>query len=363
MKKIFIIKFTSLLILIFFSVYSALAQCNYTINSIRHIDCFGQNTGEIDISLDNNIEILWKGPSNFFSSSNTITNLYSGNYSLRLRQFSNPLDTTSQLICISYDTIYVKQTIEISASFELENMCSVSDSADVKTNIIGGTPPYSTLWSNGDTSRNVQNLSPEPLSYILTITDINGCIGYQSLFIAEPKPLELYVSSIGAICKDDEGGSARAYIVDGYPPFVFNWSNDTTLFIEDSSNSEITNLRPGEYIVKVIDSYGCFSSDTIEVKSNPSLCIKIYKAFSPNNDEIHPFWEIKNIHMYPEALVEVYARNGERVYRRRNYQNSYQIAFNGEDQKGRELPSGTYYYIVDLENDDKVLKGTVTIVR
>ena len=38
-------------------------------------------------------------------------------------------------------------------------------------------------------------------------------------------------------------------------------------------------------------------------------------------------------------------------------------AFGGKDKNGVELPSGTYYYVIDLENGDKVFKGTVTIVR
>ena len=88
----------------------------------------------------------------------------------------------------------------------------------------------------------------------------------------------------------------------------------------------------------------------------------MYKVFSPNEDGINDFWEIKNIHLYPEALVEVYDQLGNRVYRRRNYINSSSVAFNGKLNE-RRLPSGTYYYIVDLENRDEVLKGTLNIIR
>ena len=69
------------------------------------------------------------------------------------------------------------------------------------------------------------------------------------------------------------------------------------------------------------------------------------------------------INLYPEALVLVYDRNGSQVYRRRNYENAEGQAFGGKDQQGRELPSGTYYYVIDLENGDKISQGTVTIVR
>ena len=84
--------------------------------------------------------------------------------------------------------------------------------------------------------------------------------------------------------------------------------------------------------------------------------------FSPNEDGIHDFWEIENIQLYPKALVEVYDRLGKRIYRRRNYINSKDVAFGGK-RNGKNIPSGVYYYVLDLENEDKVFKGTLTIVR
>ena len=108
---------------------------------------------------------------------------------------------------------------------------------------------------------------------------------------------------------------------------------------------------------------GCIKEDSITVSSDPSTCLTIYRVFSPNDDAVHEFWEIENINLYPEALVLVYDRNGRQVYRRRNYQNVEGEAFGGKDQEERTLPSGNYYYIIDLENGDKVFKGTLTIVR
>ena len=89
----------------------------------------------------------------------------------------------------------------------------------------------------------------------------------------------------------------------------------------------------------------------------------MYNAFSPNDDAVHEFWEIKNIHIYPNALVSVYDRNGKEIFRRRNYTNTEAVAFGGRDKNDQPLPSATYYYLIDLENGDDVIKGIVTIVR
>ena len=86
-------------------------------------------------------------------------------------------------------------------------------------------------------------------------------------------------------------------------------------------------------------------------------------AFSPNDDAVHEFWEIENIHLYPNELVLVYDRNVRKVYRRRNYENAEWEAFGWKDQQGRILPSGNYYYVIDLENGDDPITGTVTIIR
>ena len=71
---------------------------------------------------------------------------------------------------------------------------------------------------------------------------------------------------------------------------------------------------------------------------------------------------IKNIKYYPKALVEVYSRTGERVFRSREYKNTLKDGFTGK-KNGKRLPSATYYYIIDLENGDNPITGTVTIIR
>ena len=54
--------------------------------------------------------------------------------------------------------------------------------------------------------------------------------------------------------------------------------------------------------------------DTANILTNPDSCIVLYNVFSPNGDGIHDFWEINNIELYPEALIEVYDRNGRKVF-------------------------------------------------
>ena len=365
MKKIKIILIS---VGILFSL-SSKAQCDYDSQfmNIKHVNCFGESTGAIDsvIIFNTDASFWWVGPNNFLSSSVNPSNLYSGEYTLMIMSNVVVGDTSSTQICVDSLNVTVEQTIKLSANFQLSSMCSPNDSVDVLTEIWGGTPPYTTLWSNGDTSRNTNNLPPTLLiPHVLTITDTNFCIRNIDLSINEVSKMNSFMSSVSVICKDDNSGEARVFVKQGTgtPPYQFDWDFELISDNHDSL-SVLDGLFPGVYYVNITDAMGCVARDSVEVKSNPNICINPYKAFSPNDDDTHEFWEIENIGLYPEAIISIYDRNGSQIYRRRNYINAEGIAFGGKDVEGQPIPSGTYYYIINLENGNDVFKGTLTIVR
>ena len=353
----------SIILLTLFNCLNLNAQCSYTLNNLTNVNCYGDNTGEIGISVINgNATYWWQLPSGATSNSNLLTDLYAGDYVINIMENFTPGDTTSPVVCYFTDTIRVEQTIDIFAVFSMKNLCSALDSADITTKIYGGTRQYSTLWTQlSDTSRNIMNLPPSNIPYIFNITDANGCQKNQYLNVNNIQSMQTFMLTENVICKDDNSGSVSVFVQNGTPPFIFTWNTGETMLSNDRL-STIYNLYPGKYTVSIKDTMGCSYADSIELFSNPKTCINIYKVFSPNEDGINDFWRIDNIHLYPDALIEIYDRLGNVVYRRRNYINSEQIAFNGK-LDNRRLPSGTYYYVVNLENEQEVFKGTLTIVR
>ena len=339
-----------------FNTILVFSQCEYMLTAYTHNNCYGDNMGSINITLtDPNSLVDWAGPNGFISNSTSLNNLYAGAYYLTV--------TNSVQLCTLRDSIYIQESNKISADFELMGRCNNQDSVDVITTLRGGTPPYTSVWSNGDIGPNALNLPPaNSVPHVLTITDINSCTSDINLLLPNLNAMNSFMSSVGAICKDDNSGEARVLVQGGTPPFIFNWDNQNEIFVSQS-NSVISGLFPGIYSVKILDDMGCAIEDSIEVKSNPNICVKAYNAFSPNDDDIHEFWEIENIHLYPQAVVSVYDRNGIQVFSRRNYVNAENVAFGGKDPDNQPLPSGTYYYVINLENGDDVFKGTLTIVR
>ena len=92
--------------------------------------------------------------------------------------------------------------------------------------------------------------------------------------------------------------------------------------------------------------------------------LHIPSGFSPNNDGINDTWVIRGLEEYPNHKIKVFNVWNTRVFESENYQNDWagtnqtQIYFGD----GR-LPEGTYYYIFDLGNGKKPLKGFVFIKR
>jgi gliding motility-associated-like protein len=123
--------------------------------------------------------------------------------------------------------------------------------------------------------------------------------------------------------------------------------------------------------VEVMDMNNCMAFDTIIVGSRRSQCLTIPTGFSPNNDGFNDVWIIGFVEepgddptellgeLYPEAVVEIYNRWGEMVFRsERGYPNPWNGSY-----KGRSLPVDSYHYVIDLNNGSKPLVGNVTIVK
>lgn len=102
--------------------------------------------------------------------------------------------------------------------------------------------------------------------------------------------------------------------------------------------------------------------ESVSIIAEDDICLEVYSAFSPNQDGNNDYWHIENIHLYPDALVEVYNRWGDRVFAAKRYTNSTQGAWNGMF-KGNPLPAATYYYVINAHNGNPKLKGPITLIR
>ena len=228
------------------------------------------------------------------------------------------------------------------------------------------TPAASFNWNFGDNTNTTQQNPPahiyiSPGTYTVTLMAANGSCTDAATPITitvRKKP----VASFTAV-----PGINVSTLVSNATYTFSNASTDATTYLwelGDNTTSTAVNPTykyslPGNIYVKLwaYNSIGCF--DTITHGPYiiaPDFPIVIPNAFSPNHDGTNDKWEISGLKYYPDARVEVFNRNGQVIYNSNGYQQPWDGTYNGKD-----VPSGTYYYIV-IGNKQK-FAGWLYIIR
>ena len=100
---------------------------------------------------------------------------------------------------------------------------------------------------------------------------------------------------------------------------------------------------------------------------DPDLCISdivIPEGFSPNNDGINEFFIINGLENYPNNKIVILNRWGNKVFEAAPYNNNW----DGKNTQGisvgnKDLPVGTYFYILETGVSNKFIKGYIYLNR
>ena len=93
----------------------------------------------------------------------------------------------------------------------------------------------------------------------------------------------------------------------------------------------------------------------------------IYEGFSPNDDNTNETWQIGGIENYPNNTVQIYNRWGNLLFEVQGY-NNQDKAWGSDSSVGlilgsKNVPDGTYFYLIDLGDGSAVRKGFITVHR
>ena len=119
--------------------------------------------------------------------------------------------------------------------------------------VSGGTAPYTYQWSNGETTALITNLTPG--IYTVLVTDANGCTASDEVEILQGPGLMVQVIEQDVTCAGFADGAAGAQVLNGTPPYQYEWSNG-------EFTQSINNLTAGVYNVNVTDALGCTGTGT-----------------------------------------------------------------------------------------------------
>jgi hypothetical protein len=298
---------------------------------VVNIECFGSETGSIDLNVDNifvDYTLVWSSG----QTDEDIENLAAGQYEVTV---------TSEFGCIGVMIFDIDQPDSLSNELEVTQPNEGNlGSAGVSTS--GGTMPYEYLWNTGNTNSFDNGLLPG--SYTITITDANDCkdtleFVIESNFFVDvmvfpgscPGMCEdsLVVSIVGPeldytiewddenligffpnnlcagtynyIVTDESGAQTAGYVIieegEGLSLsgtfdslLCIGSTTDITLSIENglapytivwntlSNNYTLFQVPAGDYFVTVTDNSGCSATDQYSILSLPEIMVDLFST-------------------------------------------------------------------------------------
>lgn len=135
-----------------------------------------------------------------------------------------------------------------------------------------------------------------------------------------------------------------------------SWQPHESLQSPDSPNPLVSPEFTHTYTVTAVNEDGCEVSDMVTVVVLDKFPVP--NAFSPNNDGLNDTWEIPNIENYPECRIMVFNRWGNQIFSSEGYQQDWDGTHDGQP-----LPTGTYYYTLQLSHEHELVKGSVVILH
>jgi gliding motility-associated-like protein len=310
--------------------------------------CVGQTT---TLNANGAATYVWlNGPSTAsYVVSPTVTAIYtvtgsSGNCSK---------DTSAQVIVNS---------LPVAPSVSVNSAICQGGTINLSGNGVAGS--YVWLGPNSYTASGITaTILPAQLSnagsYTLAITDANGCVNRSTISVSiGPSPIATVSSQTTCVGKplilESAGGSSYSW----NGPSGFSSSSATVTIAESSSTMS------GTYSVTVTNTSGCVSTNTLAVLIEKCACeVFVPEGFSPNADGAHDQFIISCIDEH-KVKIEIFNRWGNLVYKSNDYQNNWDGKSNaGFFVIGEELPAGTYYYIIQVSDEEKARTGFVTLWR
>lgn len=259
-------------------------------------------------------------------------------------------------------------TITMFPSFTVPANADACDGDSIVTTSFVNIPTYT--WVNSNPSIGLaasgvgnvpgfeaSNSSAADIFGVVTVTStLNGCVGSVSSYTVTVKPEVSADAGVDATIMSGAsvtlGGSPTGSIGSTYA-----WSPAADFTDATYANPVAQPSTTTPYSV-IVTLGGCTATDSVVITVVPSFTPP--GGFTPNGDGVNDTWVIDFLDFYPNNMVEIYNRWGELIFESPGYTEKWNGMF-----KGKELPVGTYYYIITLNdpNFPDAYTGPVTIMR
>ncbi|MBN2215134.1 MAG: gliding motility-associated C-terminal domain-containing protein [Bacteroidales bacterium] len=328
-----------------------------TSETAEDVTCYGGNDGSITIVASGGaggLEFSIDNGLSYFANNGIFDNLEADSYAVRIKDAENCEFPGSML------TVNEPQVISVTIQVYENVSCNGSGDGSITLTATGGTGNLVYSINDGveylDNEGNFTGLDGGV--YYIRVRDENNCdTGDIEITIIDPDPLIIDTTSVihltagadGSITLQAAGGTGTVTFI-ARPLAADSLTNFTGLF---------SDLQAGDYLLYAIDDNQCISNAiNVLLLEETVTGIIIYDAFSPNGDTKNDVWNIGNISRYPDCKIKIINSWGNKVFSSDGYHEPWDGTYNGND-----LPSGTYYYFIDLGDGSDPLTGSVNIVK
>ncbi len=238
----------------------------------KHVTCRGSADGVISVINASggygNYEFSKDGGLTWQSSS-TFTNVAPGSYNVKVRDLVNP--ACVQTLNASVVIRQADEPLVSGITSQVNVNCFGSATGSVTLFVRGGIAPYTFLWSNGASSKDLVNVAAG--SYTVIIKDSFNCVSTQTITISQPsEPLTINFAKNDVTCFGASNGLISLTVSGGKAPYTYKWDNGRI-------TKDITNLPAGSYTIFVSDANGCSQSQQIIVdQPAQSLFVNVVKT-------------------------------------------------------------------------------------
>lgn len=286
-------------------------------------------------------------------------------YRHKYPEFFTPATKTYDIQVVSYSGINClassQRTVTLLATPNISFPSVTSVCADAQTfllqanaiNMTGGTGVFSGagVTASGQFTPRTAGVGTHTIRF--TYTGANGCVNFKEQTVT--------VNAVPTVSAGPdrfvlEGGNATLVSTSTGSGLTFLWTPGTYLNNPAIARPITTPTDDIQYTLLVTTANGCSASDEVFVKVLKTPTIP--NVFTPNGDGINDRWVIEYLESYPGATVEIFNRYGSLVYRSVGYPTPWDGTYGG-----KQMPAGTYYYIINPKNGRKQISGFVDIVR
>lgn len=213
--------------------------------------CPGECDGAASVAVSGgtpSYTYLWTPAPGAGQGSPNATGLCAGSYSLLIGD-ANGCDTTIVVLIVEPLPL-------VADAVQTDLTCGSTCDGTASVSVSGGTPGYTYLWApapgGGQGTADATGLCAG--TYMLLITDSNGCELSVPFVIADAVPIELSVQVLPVSCPGVCDGSAGVIASGGEAPYSYLWSPAPGA---GQGTASVTGLCPQAYTLTVTDAVGC----------------------------------------------------------------------------------------------------------